>query len=115
VIKDHIDKPLIVARTEELVSHAIERMRNIKFTNTGNGYVGICRFLDETDLFQSYVHDKNSAERPIKEIMGSPYIVNGNSIEEVSKLFNRDNAAVLIDLGEGRYHITKYDIIGSIK
>jgi cystathionine beta-synthase len=38
------------------------------------------------------------------------------SIEEVSKLFNRDNAAVLIDLGEGRYHIiTKYDIIGSIK
>jgi cystathionine beta-synthase len=39
----------------------------------------------------------------------------GTSIEEVSKLF-RDNAAVLIDLGEGRYHIiTKYDIIGSIK
>jgi cystathionine beta-synthase len=29
----------------------------------------------------------------------------GTSIEEVSKLFNRDNAAVLIDLGEGRYHI----------
>jgi cystathionine beta-synthase len=77
VIKDHIDKPLIVARTEELVSH-IERMRKY-FTNTGNGYVGICRFLDETDLFQSYVHDKNSAERPIKEIMGSPLsIANGN-------------------------------------
>jgi cystathionine beta-synthase len=31
MIKDHIDKPLIVARTEELVSHAIERMRNKKF------------------------------------------------------------------------------------
>jgi cystathionine beta-synthase len=31
----------------------------------------------------------------------------GTSIEEVSKLFNRDNAAVLIDLGEGRYHIIK--------
>jgi cystathionine beta-synthase len=52
------------------------------------------------------------------EIMGSPYpiVQMGTSIEEVSKLFNRDNAAVLIDLGEGRYHIiTKYDIIGSIK
>jgi cystathionine beta-synthase len=49
--------------------------------------------------------------------MGSPYpiVQMGTSIEEVSKLFNRDNA-VLIDLGEGRYHIiTKYDIIGSIK
>jgi cystathionine beta-synthase len=30
--KDHIDKPLIVARTEELVSHAIERMRKYKIS-----------------------------------------------------------------------------------
>jgi cystathionine beta-synthase len=119
VIKDHIDKPLIVARTEELVSHAIERMRKYKISQIPvmdiSGFVGS---LDETDLFQSYVHDKNSAERPIKEIMGSPYpiVQMGTSIEEVSKLFNRDNAAVLIDLGEGRHHIiTKYDIIGSIK
>lgn len=119
VIKDHIDKPLIVARTEELVSHAIERMRKYKISQIPvmdiSGFVGS---LDETDLFQSYVHDKNSAERPIKEIMGSPYpiVQMGTSIEEVSKLFSRDNAAVLIDLGEGRHHIiTKYDIIGSIK
>jgi cystathionine beta-synthase len=119
VIKDHIDKPLIVARTEELVSHAIERMRKYKISQIPvmdiSGFVGS---LDETDLFQSFVHDKNSAERPIKEIMGSPYpiVQMGTSIEEVSKLFNRDNAAVLIDLGEGRHHIiTKYDIIGSIK
>jgi cystathionine beta-synthase len=63
-----------------------------------SGFVGS---LDESDLFQSYVHDKNSAERPIKE-MGSPYpiVQMGTSIEEVSKLFNRDNAAVLIDLEE---------------
>jgi cystathionine beta-synthase len=119
VIKDHIDKPLIVARTEELVSHAIERMRKYKISQIPvmdmSGFVGS---LDESDLFQSYVHDKNSAERPIKEIMGGPYpiVQMGTSIEEVSKLFNRDNAAVLIDLGEGRHHIiTKYDIIGSIK
>jgi hypothetical protein len=37
-----------------------------------------------------------------------PIVQMGTSIEEVSKLFNRDNAAV-IDLGEGRYHIiTRY-------
>jgi cystathionine beta-synthase len=34
VIKDHIDKPLIVVRTEELVSHAIERMRKYKISNS---------------------------------------------------------------------------------
>jgi cystathionine beta-synthase len=119
VIKDHIDRPLIVARTEELVSHAIERMRKYKISQIPvmdvSGFVGS---LDESDLFQSFVQDKNSAERPIKEIMGSPYpiVQLGTSIEEVSKLFSRENAAVLIDLGKGKHHIiTKYDIIGSIK
>lgn len=119
VIKDHIDKPLIVARTEELVSHAIERMRQYKISQIPvmdiTGFVGS---LDESDLFQSYVSDKNSADRPIREIMGKPYpiVKLGTTIEAVSKLFSRENAAVLIDLGNGKHHIiTKYDIIGSIK
>jgi cystathionine beta-synthase len=119
VIKDHIDKPLVIVRTEELVSHAIERMRKYKISQIPvidiTGFVGS---VDETDLFQSYVEDKNSAERPIREIMGKPYpiVKLGTPIEEVSKLFSKENEAVLIDLGNGRHHIiTKYDIIGSIK
>ncbi|MFC6096836.1 pyridoxal-phosphate dependent enzyme [Flavobacterium qiangtangense] len=119
VIKDHIDKPLVVVRTEELVSHAIERMRKYKISQIPvidiNGFVGS---VDETDLFQSYVSDKNVAEKPIKDIMGKPYpiVKVGTSIEEVSKLFTKDNQAVLVDLGNGKHHIiTKYDIIGSIK
>jgi cystathionine beta-synthase len=119
VIKDHIEKPLIVVRTEELVSHAIERMRKYKISQIPvidiTGFVGS---VDESDLFQSYVNDKNSAERPIREIMGKPYpiVKMGTSIEEVSKLFSKENEAVLIDLGKGKHHIiTKYDIIGSIK
>lgn len=119
VIKDHIDKPLVVVRTEELVSHAIERMRKYKISQIPvidiNGFVGS---VDETDLFQSYVSDKNVADKPIKEVMGKPYpiVKLGTSIEEVSKLFSKDNQAVLVDLGNGKHHIiTKYDIIGSIK
>lgn len=119
VIKDHIDKPLIVAKTEELVSHAIERMRRYKISQIPvmdiTGFVGS---LDESDLFQSYVSDKNTADRPIREIMEKPYpiVPLGTTIEAVSKLFSRENAAVLIDLGNGKHHIiTKYDIIGSIK
>ncbi|CAC9975146.1 MULTISPECIES: pyridoxal-phosphate dependent enzyme [Flavobacterium] len=119
VIKDHIDKELIVVRTEELVSHAIERMRKYKISQIPvvdiNGFVGS---VDETDLFRSYVADKNVAEKPIKEVMGKPFpiVKLGTPIEEVSKLFTKENDAVLIDLGNGNHHIiTKYDIIGSIK
>jgi len=119
VIKDHIDKQLIVVRTEELVSHAIERMRKYKISQIPvvdiNGFVGS---VDETDLFRSYVADKNVAEKPIKEVMGKPFpiVKLGTPIEEVSKLFTKENDAVLVDLENGNHHIiTKYDIIGSIK
>ncbi|MBP4138909.1 MULTISPECIES: pyridoxal-phosphate dependent enzyme [Flavobacterium] len=119
VIKDHIDKQLIVVRTEELVSHAIERMRKYKISQIPvvdiNGFVGS---VDETDLFRSYVADKNVAEKPIKEVMGKPFpiVKLATPIEEVSKLFTKENDAVLVDLENGNHHIiTKYDIIGSIK
>lgn len=119
VIKDHIDKPLVIARTEELVSHAIERIRKYKISQIPvvdvTGFVGS---VDESLLFQSYINDKNTADRPLREIMGAPFpiVPMGTPIEEVSKLFTRENAAVLIDLGNGNHHIiTKYDIIGSIK
>lgn len=119
VIKDHLDKPLVTARTEELVSHAIDRMRKYKISQIPvvdiHGFVGS---VDETDLFRSYVADKEVAQKPVREVMGQPYpIVKATTpIEEVSKLFTKDNQAVLVDLGNQKHHIiTKYDIIGSIK
>lgn len=119
LIKDHIDKPLVVVRTEELVSHAIDRMRKFKISQIPvidiNGFVGS---VDESDLFQSFISDKNVAEKPIREVMGAafPIVKLGTSVEEVSKLINKDNQAVLVDLGNGKHHIiTKHDIINSIK
>ncbi|WP_313804395.1 pyridoxal-phosphate dependent enzyme [Flavobacterium sp.] len=119
LIQDHIDKPLVVVRTEELVSHAIDRMRKHKISQIPvidvNGFVGS---VDETDLFQSYVADKNVSEKPIREVMGAPFpiVKLGTSVEEVSKLINKDNQAVLVDLGNGKHHIiTKHDVINSIK
>jgi len=119
LIKDHSDKPLVVVRTEELVSHAIDRLKKYKISQIPvidvDGFVGS---VDETDLFRSYVEDKDIADKPIKSVMGKPYpIVKATtSIEEISKLINKDNQAVLVDLGNGKHHIiTKHDIISSIK
>ena len=119
VIKDHLDKPLVTVRTEELVSHAIDRMRKYKISQIPvidtTGFVGS---VDETDLFRSYVADKDVANKPIREVMSQPYpIVNAAApIEEVSKLFSKDNQAVLVELPNKKFHIiTKHDIIGSIK
>lgn len=119
LIKEHYDKPLVIVRTEELVSHAIERLKKYKISQIPvidtTGFVGS---LDETDLFRSYIEDKNIAEKPIREVMGKPFpIVKANTpVEEVSKLINKDNQAVLVELENGKYHIiTKHDVISSIK
>jgi cystathionine beta-synthase len=119
IIREHLARPLVVVRTEELVSHAIERMRKHNISQIPvidiAGFVGS---VDESDLFRSYVNDKNSVEKPIREIMGKPYpiVKLGTTIEEVSRLFTKENEAVIVDLENGNHHIiTKSDIIGSIK
>lgn len=118
LIQSHLDKPLVIVRTEELVSHAIERMKKYNISQIPvidtTGFVGS---VDEADLFRSYLTDKDIADKPIKEVMGKAYpIVSASTpIEEVSKLFTRDNQAVLVKLENGKHHIiTKHDIISSI-
>jgi len=119
LIKNHIDKPLVIVRTEELVSHAIDRMRKFKISQIPvmdtTGFVGS---LEDSNLLQAFLNNKEIAEIPVKEIMGKPYPVVSKKakVEDVSKLISQENNAVLVDLENGKYHIiTKYDIINSIK
>jgi len=118
LIKNHEDKPLITVKTEELVGHAIERMKKYKISQIPvediTGFVGA---LDETDLLREYMENKNISDLPIKKVMHKPFpiVKKTTPIEEVSRLMDRENNAVLVDLGDGQYHIiTKHDIISSL-
>ncbi len=118
LIKDRLNTPLITVKTEELVAHAIERMRlhnisQIPVTDV-NGFVGS---IDEGTLFQLYFDDKNIADKPIKDVMREPFpiVKSKASVDTISKLINRDNGAVLVDLGNAKFHIiTKHDVVRAI-
>ena len=119
LIKNHIDKPLVVVRTEELASHAIDRIRKYKISQIPvmdtTGFVGS---LEDVDLFNAFVNNSNVADMPIKDLMRKPYPIVSlqTKVEEVAKLITKDNNAVLVNLENGKHHIiTKYDIINSIK
>ncbi|WP_298353921.1 pyridoxal-phosphate dependent enzyme [uncultured Dokdonia sp.] len=118
LIKNHINKPLITVKTEELVSHAIERMREFKISQIPvEDTTGIVGSVDEADLFRAYMENNDVADTPIKDVMGAAYPVVQKTavISEVSKLITKENNAVLVDLGEGKHHIiTKHDIINAI-
>ncbi|HET8802950.1 MAG TPA: pyridoxal-phosphate dependent enzyme, partial [Aequorivita sp.] len=118
LIQAHADKPLITVKTEELVGHAIERMKKYNISQIPvedtSGFVGA---LDETDLLRKYLENKNVADLPIKEVMHKPFpiVKKSTPIEEISKLIHKENNAVLVDLGDGNYSIiTKHDIIRAL-
>lgn len=119
LIKDHIELPLVTVKTEELVSHAIDRMKKYEISQIPvvdvNGFVGS---LDEAQLFRAFFEDKDLADKPTKTLMGKPFpIVKANApIEEISKLIDKDNSAVLVELENGKHQIlTKHDIIKAIR
>ncbi|WP_298238936.1 pyridoxal-phosphate dependent enzyme [uncultured Algibacter sp.] len=118
IVSNHSERPLITVKTEELVSHAIERMKKYKISQIpvedSNGFVGA---IDEADLLRKYIENKDISDLPIKEVMHKPFpIVEKNiPIEAISKLIHRDNNAVLVKLDDNNYQIiTKYDIISAL-
>jgi len=118
LIQGHKKRPLVNVRTEELVSHAIERMRKYQISQIpvvdSSGFVGS---VDEGSLLKLYFSDKNIADKPIKEVMQKPFpIINLNTnIEEITKLMNKGNQAILVVLENGDYDIiTKHDIVSAI-
>jgi len=117
LVKSHIGQPLVIVRTEELVSHAIDRMKRFNISQIpvidSTGFVGS---LDENVLFRAYVNDHAVADKPVKDFMGACYpVVSYNTkAEQVASLF-QDHQAVLVALENGKHHIiTKYDVIATL-
>ena len=115
LVRGQSERELIYVKTEELVSHAIERMRKYEISQLpvmdADGFVGS---LDESQLFRLYFEDKDIADKPIKDVMSNPYPIVKKSVtlEKISSLINKDNQAVIVDLGTGKFQmITKHDII----
>jgi len=118
LIKNHENRILIKVKTEELVQHAIERMRKYQISQIPvvdvSGFVGS---VDEGSLLKLYFDDKDIADKPIKDIMQKPFpIINKNTkIEEITKLINKGNQAILVALEGDSYDIiTKHDIVSAI-
>lgn len=119
LIKEHIHQPLVTVRTEELVSHAIDRMKKFDISQIpvidNEGFAGS---LDESSLFRLFFEDKDLANRSVRSVMGNPYPVvkEKTPVEQISKLIDKDNAAVLVELENGKNQIiTRHDIIRAIQ
>ena len=118
LVAKHKDKPLVTVYAEELVSHAIAKMRTYGISQIPVLKDGkIVGSIEDSHMYQVLVDDPALRDAPISSIMRAPFpVVNHNtSVEELCKLINKDTPAVLVELADGKSHIvTRYDIISAM-
>ena len=118
LVQNHQDKPLVSVFAEELVSHAIAKMRKFGISQIpvirDKQFVGS---IDESVIYQTLVDQPDLRDAPISSIMGAvfPIVKSGTQIDELCKLINKSTPAVLIESESGSMHIvTRYDIISAM-
>jgi cystathionine beta-synthase len=118
LIENHLDKGLIQCASEELVSHAISKMKDysisqIPITKDG-GFVG---HVDDTKLFQQLLDNPSLLDTPLENVMQKalPVVKEDTKIEDIKGLINHETPAVLVELKNGKFNIiTRYDMINAL-
>lgn len=118
LVAKHGDKGLVTCGSEELVSHAVAKMKTYNISQipiTKDGEV--VGYVDDARLYQGIIEQVEGMNTPLSAVMQDPLpILPANAtIEEISKKISKLVPAVLIDLGAGKLHIvTRYDLINAI-
>ena len=118
LVAKHADKPLISLYAEELVSHAIAKMRNFGISQIpvmkDGKFVGS---VDDSHVYELLVDHPELRDAAISSVMkpAFPVVPPSTSVDHLCKLINKSTPAVLVDLGEGKFHIvSRYDVISAM-
>lgn len=118
LVTNHSDRPLITLYAEELVSHAIAKMRKFGISQIPVLKDGqFAGSIDDSHVYQLLVDNPELRDAPISSIMNAPFPVVKSSthLDDLCKLINKNTPAVLVELPEGKHHIvTRYDIISAM-
>lgn len=111
------EQTLITLRSGELVSHAIDKMRQHQIAQMpvvgANGFKGS---VNQSDLLDAFLNAEYASKVSISEVMGQPYpiVSETTTIEELSKLLQQQQAVLVMK--NGKYQIiTKSDILNLVK
>ncbi len=118
LVNKHGDKPLLTIGTEELVSHAIEKLRKYDISQIpvvqDGKFVGS---IDERAIFDLMVENKSIDNMKIKDIMAIPFPVvdSDMDLKDVMKMVNKNVSAVMVKIDDSKHHIiTRHDLIAAL-
>tara|TARA_A100001388_G_C28746350_1_gene489685 strand:- start:1217 stop:1645 length:429 start_codon:yes stop_codon:yes gene_type:complete len=118
IVSNHNGKRLITADINDPLSKVMVEMKQFEISQVPvfeNGKsVGS---ISDHNIFQKILDDPMIKEFPVKQIMEEPFPeVDGNySINDLSKLFNNENRAVIVNIDNNKKHIiTLQDMMNAI-
>jgi cystathionine beta-synthase len=118
LVEKHGEMPLVALYSEELVSHAVDKMRKHNISQIpvmrDGQFVGS---LDDNKVYQLLIDQPELRNTPISQIMQPPFpVVKADTkIDQISRLINKETTAVLVELPKGGHHIvTRHDLIAAI-
>jgi len=118
LVAKHEDMPLVTLYAEELVSHAIAKMRKFGISQIpvlkDNRFVGS---LDDSHVYQLLVDQPELRDAAISSVMQDafPVVKAATHLDDLCKLINKNTPAALVEMPNGNHHIvTRYDVISSM-
>ena len=118
LIKDHIGKHLVTVSSDTPVTQAILLMNQYNISQIpvldNNKFVGS---LSDNHLFGKLLENAELKELPVRNLMQEPFpvVTEKTTFEQVSKLFQKGEKAVIVNYDTDKHHIiTKQDMIKAI-
>ncbi len=119
LIEGHKHLKLVTAKDTDLINDVINKMRKfdisqIPIINNEGEFVGS---LNDSHVYSKLLENAELRNAKVSEIMQAafPFVHAESPVEEISKLINKENNAVLVKTLIGDIHIiTKQDIIDAI-
>lgn len=118
LIKDHIGKHLVTVSSDTPVTQAILLMNQYNISQIpvldNNKFVGS---LSDNHLFGKLLENAELKELPVRNLMQDafPVVNEKTTFEQVSKLFQKGEKAVIVNYDTDKHHIiTKQDMIKAI-
>lgn len=114
-IARHSELPLVTLYSEELLSHAVAKMRKFNISQIPVLRDGeIVGSLNDSHVYQILIDNPEMRDTAISQVMQKPFpVVNeAAKLEDVAKLINQETSAVIVEKSNGEKQIlTRQDII----
>lgn len=117
LVANHENLPLVTLYSEELVSHAVAKMRNFNISQIPvikeGQFVGC---IDDVHIFQLLIDQPDLLNASISSVMRPclPIVEENTPIDQLSKLINKEISAVLVKTAKGTHIVTRHDLIAAM-